>query len=161
LALVTYVPRMSRDYDPRAVIVKQIEEVARSRGWAVQSDAQGIDRMHVIAEMLGLRVTGPDVLLGVYDRSGQYTSGKVLVPPAYLEDKVQGKVAMILAMGPLCRGPEYEEWFGGPANTPHIGEWWTTSIRDGLTYMCGAGLVLKEVEWKYLRMKTDEPDIII
>ena len=150
--------RMSRDYDPKAVIVKQMEDAVRSRGWIIDSPLDGIDRMQPLAEKAGIRVFGPDYLLAIYDRSGQYTAGKILVPPAYLEDKVQGKVALVVGIGPLCTGPEYENWFGG--HPPRIGDWVMTSIRDGLTFLVG-GVAMKLVEYKYLRMCTLEPDLVL
>lgn len=171
MALMTLPMKMRRDHDPRAVIIEKIEDQARQYGWLIESEAVGIDRMQPLQEKLGIRVTGPDVLLAVYDRSGHYTNGNILVPPSYMEDKVQGKVALILALGPLCRGSDFEEWFGGVERDPDtgdiirdylpkVGEWWVTSIRDGLTYLSGGGLVLKTVEWKHLRMRTLEPDLV-
>ena len=149
---------MSRDYDPKELIIKQLEGVLGPRGWGVDSPLTGIDRMQPLAEKAGIRVFGPDYLLAVYDRAGQYTAGRLLVPDAYLEDKVQGKVSLVVGIGPLCAGPEYDAWFQGHA--PQLGDWVVTSIRDGLTFLVG-GVTMKLVEWKYLRMCTFEPDLVM
>lgn len=174
MPLAAQVMRMSRDYDPRALIIQQIEETAKStlkvrgRDVVLSSDAQGVERVQPLLSWLGIEITGPDILLAVYDRSGQYSAGKILVPPSYMEDKIQGKVAMVMGIGPLCElyetdpssqyYAEYNEWFR--CKPPRIGEWWVTSIRDGLTFLVG-DVVMKLVEWRYLRMRTAEPDIVM
>jgi hypothetical protein len=148
---------MSRKIDPKATIIQKIESAASEWGVTIDCGDAGIARMQPLAEKLGIEIAGPDVLLAVYDRSGQYTSGKVYVPDAYLEDKVQGKVALVLGMGPKCCGQDFDNWFGG--RPPQIGEWWVTSIRDGLTFLVDK-VVVKLVEYKYLRMRTLFPDLV-
>jgi|SRR5215472_6626810 len=150
--------RMSRDYDPKAKIIEQLEGVVGPKGWIVDSDATGMERMQPLAEKVGIRVFGPDYLLAVYDRAGQYTAGRIFVPDKYLEDKVQGKVALVVGIGPLCQGEEFMQWFGG--KPPGLGDWVVTSIRDGLTFLVG-GVTMKLVEWKYLRMTSFEPDLVM
>lgn len=174
MPLATQVVRMSREYDPRSVIIQQIEDTAKStlkvrgREFALNVDMHGVDRVQPLITHLGIEITGPDILLAVYDRSGQYSAGKILVPPAYMEDKIQGKVAMVMGIGPLCElnetdpnardHAEYMNWFRG--RPPRVGDWWVTSIRDGLTFLVG-DVVMKLVEWRYLRMRTAEPDLVM
>jgi hypothetical protein len=75
-----------------------------------------------------------------------------------MEDKIQGKVSLVVGIGPMCKGQEYLDWFNN--QPPQLGDWVVTSVRDGLTYMVG-GLVMKLVEWKYLRLATLEPDMVM
>ena len=156
--MVTRAHRMSRAEDPKARIMREIEATLRPWGWVIDTDLAGIDRMQPLTEKAGIRVFGPDYLIAIYERSGQYTSGQVLVPPSYMEDRIQGKMGLVVGVGPLCQGEEYENWFGG--NPPRVGDWVVTSIRDGLTFVVG-GMAMKLVEWKYLRMTSFEPDLIV
>lgn len=155
------VTRMEFRRDPRDVFVEKIEQHAAEFGLVVDSAEEGFDRLQPLARKMGLRVSGPDVLMAIFDRSGQYTSGKVLVPETYIEDRAQGKVGLIIALGPLCRGPDFEEWFGGPTLVPQIGQWWTASIRDGFSYLFGPGIVIRELEWKHVRMHVERPDLVM
>lgn len=158
--LATRTIGMLRDRDPRAKMIEKLEEELRRPPWGIVLDSSltGIDRWQPLKAMAGIKVWGPDYLLMVYDRSGQYTSGKVLVPDAYLEDKVQGKISLVCGVGPLCKGPEYEDWFGN--DPPKVGDFVMTSIRDGITFLVG-GIVFKLVEWKYLRLCTVHPDMVM
>lgn len=158
MELVTRAVRMLHDEDPKGKLIRRFEEELKR--WTVLEDDTlvGIERMQPLAARIGIRVFGPDILLMIYEKSGQYTSGKVFVPEAYIEDKVQGKIGLICGIGPLCEGPDYERWFGG--KTPKLGDWMMTSIRDGYTFVVG-GIVMKQVEWKYLRLATLYPDVIV
>jgi hypothetical protein len=149
--------RVSADIDHRAVIVSKLEDGLQGRGWILHSELQGFDRFSLLRDMLGVQICGPDLLLAIFDRAGYQSFGKVFVPDNYLEDKIQGKVALVLAVGPLVNGPEVEAWFGG--NPPKVGDWVVTSIRDGLNYVVN-NVVMKTVEWKYIRMKILHPDMV-
>lgn len=158
MALATQALRMLRDRDPRGRLIEKIEAAVRPWGIVVDPSIKGIDRLQPLRQAAGLRVFGPDCLIAIYDRSGQYSAGKVLVPDSYLEDKVQGKVAMLCGIGPLCKGQEYLDWFDQePLN---VGDWVITSIKEGFTFLVG-DVVFKQIEWKYLRLATLEPDMVM
>jgi len=146
---------MSKDYDPRSLILDKLEN-----RFGITNSAPAVfeDRMQPLATKAGIRVFGPDYLLAVYDRAGQKTRSNIIVPKEYIEDKAQGKVALVVGIGPLCQGEEYENWFGG--HPPQIGDWVVTSIRDGLSFLVD-DITMKLVEYKYLRMTTVEPDIVM
>lgn len=105
-----------------------------------------------------MRPFGDDVLILVLDRAGRKTAGGLHLPETYAEDKFQGAIGLVVALGPLCKGPQFEDWFGG--DPPKVGSWVGFSVRDGVR----AGLkgnVMRLIEWKYLRFGTDEPDAIV
>ena len=150
--------KMLHDRDPKGKLIEKFEQELKPWGYTLNDDTLvGVERMKPLAAKAGIRVFGPDVLLAIYDRAGGYTGGKIYVPDKYLEDKVQGKIGLIVGMGPLCDGHEFLEWFG--EHPPKLGDWAMTSIRDGLTFIVG-GIVMKLVEWKYLRLTTLDPDMV-
>lgn len=155
-----YVSRAVKMHDenPKGKLIARFEQELKRWGVLEDDTLVGVERVQPLAQKVGIRVFGPDIMLMIYERAGQYTSGKVYVPEAYLEDKIQGKIGLVCGIGPLCRGPEYEQWFGG--EPPKLGDWMMTSIRDGYTFVVG-GIVMKSVEWKYLRLATWHPDLIV
>jgi len=153
-----YAGRAIKMPDQRLKLVEKFEDSLKQ--WIQLDDETlvGFERMQPLAVKAGLRIFGPDCLVMIFDKSGQYTSGKIYVPDAYLEDKVQGKMGLLCGMGPLCKGPEFDEWFGG--KPPRLGDWVMTSVRDGYTFVVG-GIVMKSVEWKYLRLSVFDPSMIV
>jgi hypothetical protein len=103
-----------------------------------------------------IRAFGDDVLIAVYDRSGKQTAGGLWIAETNEEDKFQGKVGLILSMGPLCEGPEFDAWFGD--DPPKVGDWIGVNIRDGMAMLLGK-TTCRLVEWKYLRFPTAVPDL--
>lgn len=151
--------KMLDDRDPKGKLIETFETSLKPWGYTLDDDTLvGVERMQPLASKVGVRVFGPDYLIAIYERSGQYTGGKILVPDSYLEDKVQGKIGLVVGIGPLCKGPEYEDWFNG--HPPQLGDWVMTSVRDGLTFIVG-GIVMKLIEWKYLRLTTLDPDLVV
>lgn len=107
-------------------------------------------------EQTRMRAFGHDVLVAVYDRSGKQTRGGLYLPQTAEEDKFQGKVGLILSMGPLCSGPEFQAWFGD--EPPQVGDWIGFNVRDTFALTLGS-TACRVVEWKYLRFATDVPDL--
>jgi co-chaperonin GroES (HSP10) len=140
MPLATRIIEMARDNDPRKYLVDQLTP------WL---------------DKLNMRITGPDVLIGTYDRSGQKTAGGLYVPDNYNEDRVQGKTGLVIQLGPLCNreNQEFLDWFGG--NPPKVGDWVGYSIRDaGVSMIIGTNsCVLRE--FKYIRFVVEQPDLVL
>ena len=159
MELVTRATKMEHKRDPREVMMEEFEASLSKWGYIVKDPTLvGIERLQPLASQAGIRVFGPDYLLMHYDKADKKTSGGIIVPGNYVEDKVQGKIAMVCGIGPLCRGDEYLDWFGD--NPPKLGDWVMTSIRDGQHFVCG-GKNMKLIEWKYLRLSTVDPDLVV
>lgn len=108
-----------------------------------------------------IRPVGHDILLAMYNRADGMSQGGIIIPGTNREDEFQGKVAMIVALGPMCceeESPGYMAWFGG--KPPQVGEWWGLSQRDGVQAVVGK-TPCRLVEWKYLRFQTQAPDEVI
>lgn len=119
-----------------------------------------LDALTPYLEKTKLRVFGHDVLIAVYNRSGQKTAGGIYIPDANREDEFQGVIGLIVAMGPLAsdNNPEFVEWFGG--QHPKLGDWIGFNIRDGVAYKVG-GTTCRLIEWKYLRLGVAVPDLVM
>lgn len=109
-------------------------------------------------EKSGLEAVGHDILLAIYDRAGQKTAGGILIPGNNREDQFQGKVGLVVSLGPMCSGPEFEDWFGD--RPPKIGDWYGLNTRDGMSLLLGEAM-FRAVEWKYLRFRVSAPDRVL
>jgi co-chaperonin GroES (HSP10) len=121
--------------------------------------SQILEKLEADLERSRLRPVGKDVLIAIYDRSGQKTAGGVFLVET--EDKFQGKVGLVLKLGPLCneeRSPGYDRWFGG--EPPQVGDWVGMKINDGVTVTLGE-TICRFVEWDYIRFLSDVPDLVM
>jgi hypothetical protein len=66
-------------------------------------------------------VVGPNILMAIYIRSKKTKGGILLADSTINEDIYQGKVGLILKMGPQPYSKEEHEWFGDIK--PQIGDW--------------------------------------
>lgn len=103
-----------------------------------------------------LQPFGQDVAICVFSRAGKKSAGGVMLPDSYQEDEFQGITGLVIALGPLCQGPEFDCWFGKRA--PKVGDWVGYSVKDGTRFGMG-GRVIRLIEWKYLRFATRVPDL--
>ena len=120
-----------------------------------------LEKLEADLERSRLRPVGKDVLIAVFDRSGQKTAGGLWVPETSDEDKFQGKVGLVLKLGPLCNeaySPGYDRWFAG--EPPQVGDWVGMKINDGVTVTLGT-TVCRFVEWDYIRFLSDVPDLVM
>src|SRR6185437_4499433 len=76
-----------------------------------------------VVEEAGLEAVGHDVLVAVYTRAGSKTAGGIIIADTYREDDFQGKVGLVLSIGPMCCDEQtdglWSAWFGG--RPPKIG----------------------------------------
>jgi len=102
-----------------------------------------------------IRPVGQDILVAMYNRAGEKSAGGIMYPESYREDEFQGKVGLVLALGPECRGEKFDSWFGD--EPPKVGSWIGMNIRDGMAFTIG-GTTCRLVEWQYVRFITEAPD---
>ena len=103
------------------------------------------------------QVTGVDLLLAIYQRPKTTKGGIHLTDTAIGEDLYQGKVGLILKVGPLVneRNKDLSLWFGG--RLPQIGDW--AVVRVGDTYAFNLnGVPCRLVEAKQIRGVIAQPD---
>ncbi len=111
-------------------------------------------------EKTEIRPFGHDVLIAVYNRAGEKTSGGIYIPDNDREDEFQGITGLIMAMGPLASdsNPEFNAWFGDAP--PKVGDWIGFNVRDGISFKVGK-TACRLIEWKYLRFATLSPDAVM
>lgn len=117
-----------------------------------------LDQIETVTAKSRPRVYGHDILVAVYNRADQKSKGGILIPGTNREDEFQGKVGMVVAVGPMCceeNSPGYQAWFGDEA--PKRGDWVILNTRDGFSVLMG-DMLFRLVEWKYLRLGADTPD---
>jgi co-chaperonin GroES (HSP10) len=87
----------------------------------------------------GLTVTGADVLLAMYERVGQgeaKTERGIIIPDfkggAATEDKYQGKVGLVVKMGPVAfQEDETHKWSGVH---PQVGDWVLINVNEAFSF---------------------------
>lgn len=87
----------------------------------------------------GLTPTGADVLLAMYERVGQgesRTPGGIIIPDtkggAATEDKYQGKVGLVVKMGPLAFQEDDNHKWGNVV--PKIGDWVLINVNEAFSF---------------------------
>jgi hypothetical protein len=115
----------------------------------------------ILTELSGAQedfsVTGVDVLMAIYRRPEKTAGGIILTDNVQGEDLYQGKVGLILKVGPLVnsRNQELDRWFGG--KLPKVGDW--IVVRVGDTYAFNLNKVpCRLVEAKQIRGAIVHPD---
>lgn len=97
------------------------------------------------------------IVVAVYQR-GEKTKSGIIVPNSVRdEDKHQGKVGLVIDIGPLAFKDDDRNKFGG--QTVEFGEWVVFRTSDGFQMLVGDVLcrVLQDVD---LKLKASGPDII-
>ena len=99
------------------------EEIWNDIGWMIE----------------GLTPTGADVLLAMYERVGQgeaTTKGGIIIPDmrggAATEDKFQGKVGLVVKMGPLAFKDDETHKFGNVV--PKVGDWVLINVNEAFSF---------------------------
>ena len=131
-------------------------QVIEMRHSGADAKAELLAEVQPYLERSRIRAVGGDVLIAMYNRAGKQTAGGLYIPEANREDEFQGKVGLIISMGPLCRGETFQNWFGD--DPPKVGDWIGVNIRDGFSCLIGK-TTCRFVEWKYLRFPTAVPDL--
>ena len=88
-----------------------------------------------LGDISGLEVFGRQVLVGLYIRPEKTAKGAFVTQNAQREDIYQGKIALILAVGPSAfqGDSEYHEsLWGVDIRPPAVGDWVILRAQDGL-----------------------------
>lgn len=104
-------------------------------------------------------VFGADILTAIYRRPEKTEGGIILTDNVKGEDLYQGKVGLILKVGPLIheRNKDLDLWFQG--HLPKPGDW--VIVRVGDTYAFNINKVpCRLVEAKQLRGRVTHPDLV-
>lgn len=108
-------------------------------------------------------VFGADLLLAIYCRPEKTSGGIILTDNAQGEDLYQGKVGLVLKVGPLVheRNKDLDLWFAGELPAP--GDW--VVVRVGDTYAFDLQgkkekVRCRLVEAKQLRGRIAKPDCV-
>ena len=114
-----------------------------------------LNEMLPLVEESGLRAVGEDIIMAVYIRANQRTAGGIIVPDTNREDEFQGKIGLVISMGPLCQGEQFENYFAG--KPPKVGDWIGINVNETKTFVLGKR-TCRSVEWRYVRFMIDQPD---
>ena len=139
--------RPKHDTDPKAAIFEACEDVLK-----------------------GVRITGSDILVCVYERPGKIIVGKdalgrdleidTSATSRTLEDKIQGRVGLVVAIGPLAG--QHADFFGG--DMPKVGDWVLLNGSDAVPFVGGykpQTRVFRLVQANFVRAVLGDPDIVL
>jgi co-chaperonin GroES (HSP10) len=105
-----------------------------------------------------VEVLGARVLVAVYVRPKQSAGGIYLPDRTVDEDKYQGKVGLVLALGPIAFQDDATHRFG--EIKPEVGDWIVFSVGDTFGLEIGKRRC-RSVEDVDVHMIIDRPDIIL
>lgn len=105
-----------------------------------------------------IRVLGPELLCCVYMRPKQTKSGLTLPDSYRKEDEFQGKVGLVIKMGPIAFQDDADHRFGNIA--PKIGDWVLFRVGDTFELIVG-DRKFRIVQDVNVRAILDAPDIVL
>lgn len=103
-------------------------------------------------------VFGPQLLVATYIRPNKTRGGIHLTDTTTREDEYQGKVGLVIAMGPTAYKPSKDVDFGGVTAT--CGDWVVYSPHDGLA-MNVKGVHCRIIDDVQVRMTLPRPDMLL
>lgn len=117
-----------------------------------------------VGDLEGVKLYGSDVLVAVYMRPEKTKSGIILTDNMRGEDAYQGKVGLIVKMGPTCFLDENNEKF----RDINVGDWCVFRSSDGwpITLNTSNALTSKDaticriITDINIRMTVSSPDIV-
>lgn len=119
-----------------------------------------VDPKQEILERVGdlskIQVMNANILVGVYIRP-MMTAGGILVPTAQKEDKYQGKVGLVLAVGPLAFQDDATTKFRN--QQLEVGDWVMFRTQDGDALEIN-GQMCRLLQDVTVRLKIDQPDSV-
>lgn len=113
--------------------------------------------VEAIGALTGYALSGHQVLIGIYVRPAATVSGFIHHNTARKEDEYQGKVGIILKMGPLAFSELAPAW--PDQKTPAVGDWVGFRQMEGVARSIN-GKMCKIFEDKQIRELLPHPDFI-
>lgn len=110
-----------------------------------------------IGSLEGYDLSGHQVLVAIYVRPGKTGGGLLRHDSELREDEYQGKVGLIIKMGPLAftdLGPAWPD-----ERVPQIGDWVGFRQMEGVSRAIN-GVMCKIFEAKQIRERLPNPDLI-
>lgn len=126
---------MIHEIDPRELILKEVKPYAEH-----------------------IKVLGADLLCAVYMRPRQTKGGIMLPDQSRKEDEFQGKVGLVIKMGPIAFQDDNDHRFGNVA--PKVGDWVIFRVGDTFELIIGERK-FRLVQDVNVRAIVDKPDIIL
>lgn len=115
-------------------------------------------RAAVADQLAEIEVMGARIMVAVYQRPEKTKGGVFLTQDSRNEDRYQGKVGLILAMGPLAFSEDATHQWGD--TKPQIGDWVAFRVGDTHPFLLG-DRTCRLVEDVYVQMILDRPDVIL
>ena len=135
--MATRALEMQHDEDPKLVI---------QREWALYSASYP-------------QVMGARLIVGVYRRPEKLKSGIILSDKSRDEDNYQGRVGLVLAMGPLAFvEDDRHSW---PGRHPQVGDWIGFRVGDTSPFLLPNGRHCRFVEDVAVQVILSDPDHIL
>lgn len=115
------------------------------------------DIFQQIGKLDEYKLTGDQVLLGVYKRPEKTKSGIILSDKTRDEDEHQGKAGLVLKMGPTAF--KYDGTFAYEGPIPKIGDWVAVWVVDGRKININK-VLCRIVSSEQIRMIIPAPDVV-
>ena len=117
-----------------------------------------------VGDVSGVKLYGSDVLVAIYMRPEKTKSGIILTDNMRGEDAYQGKVGLIIGMGPTA----YIDDEGNKFRDINVGDWGAFRASDGfpITLNTGGGITSKDavlcriITDINIRMTVSSPDLV-
>jgi len=117
-----------------------------------------------VGDVSGVKLYGSDVLVAIYMRPEKTKSGIILTDNMRGEDAYQGKVGLMIGMGPTA----YLDDEGNKFRNINIGDWGAFRASDGfpITLNTGGGVTSKDavlcriITDINIRMTVSSPDLV-
>lgn len=125
-------------------------------------DPKDVIRNAIKTELLTVKPTSGDVLLGVYERPEK--AGSIIIPETASrrsEDAFQGVVGLIVAIGPEFH--KHKKALGLDP-MPKVGDWVLFRNQDTVAFFMGEGVNTKPMrllQGDFIRMVLTDPDVLI
>ena len=98
-----------------------------------------------------------EVMCAIYRRPTRTKSGLIITDQQQEEDIWQGKVGLILKMGPLAFSEDTDHHWGG--KIPQVGDWVLWRVGDTFTFLLG-DVHCKSVKDGNIKAILKKPDIV-
>lgn len=110
-----------------------------------------------VGDISGQKIFNNQILVAVYVRPEKTKSGLYLTSQTTDEDKYQGKVGVIVGMGPSVGNDNSGEWFDGHKFS--VGDWVVFRPSDGWSLMVN-GVLCRMLADVSVKMAVDGPDVV-
>lgn len=127
---------------------------------ALEIAESGDPREEILADLRpyldGLRIGGPFILVGVYDRGGKQTKTGLYLPQQ-TEDRYQGKTGLVLKLGEGIRDGINGWDFFDPKIA--VGDWVIFNVLTATPFLVGKR-TCRLVQYSYVMGVVDRPDAV-